>query len=266
MRVALLVKQPLQRHAPFSAGRPLPTAAVGSSLPERRAHPARDGAAANAEVGRFFQEIKWALGVPTRELAQRLATRESVIKALEAGRIADLPEWPETVRVVSALASLARIDPRPVLHVIAGALAGGEVQAPHRGTRGKRMAAAAPVRAAGRGADGPGAERWHHRIRDGISRLMPQGAARADAPVPRRKPRLKTLLAVAAPAALWLFATETDALYRGLASVPASANRLVRPFQDYLLVALAPVREGHRWIEVDDPRSRRSGKLPTKRR
>lgn len=255
------MKQPLQRHAQLVAGRPSPIAAAGPALSAGRGRPAGAASAANAEVGRFFVELKWALGMPTGQLAQRLATSESVIKALEAGRIADLPAWPETVRVVSALAGLARIDPRPVLHVIAGALTAAQGHAPGQVASGGRAAPADRVHGAGRGG-----ERLQHRIRQGIGRLMPTRSASAEAGAMRRKPRLKTLLAVAAPAALWLFATETDALYRGLASMPPSTQRLVRPIQDYLLVALAPVREGHRWIEVDDPRSRRSAKLPTKRR
>jgi hypothetical protein len=41
--------------------------------------------------------------------------------------------------------------------------------------------------------------------------------------------------------------------------------KLMRGAQDYLLHRAAPVREGLRWIEVDDPRSRRGDKLATKR-
>ncbi|MEW5964124.1 MAG: hypothetical protein AB1749_11230 [Pseudomonadota bacterium] len=257
-RVASPVKQPLQRHAPFAAGRPSPAAAPGPTLPGGPARAAR--ATASAEIGRFFVELRWALGVPTRQLAERLATSERVIKALEAGRTADLPVWPETVRIVSDYAALARIDARPVLHVIAGALAAAQRQAPHADVPdGRRNLAATPRTARA-------SERLHHRLRAGIGRLVPTRIASGEPGAMRRRPPLKTLLAVAAPTALWLFATETNALYRGLASLPPSAQRLVRPVQDYLLLALAPVREGHRWIEVDDPRSRRSAKLPTKRR
>lgn len=251
------MKQPLNRHAPSAAGRPPLAAAPGPALPGGSPRAAR--APANPEVGRFFVELRWALGLPTRQLAQRLATSESVIKALEAGRIADLPAWPETVRIVSDYATLAHIDARPALHVIAGALAAGRQTPPRPGATGSGRAAAEQPSALG-------PQRLHHRLRAGIGRLVPARTAAVDAGAMRRRPPLKTLLAVAAPAALWLFATESGALYRGLASLPPSAQRLVRPVQDYLLVALAPVREGHRWIEVDDPRSRRSAKLPTKRR
>src|SRR5690606_26404062 len=128
-------------------------------------------APANAEVGRFFVELRWAIGVPTRQLAERLATSESVIRALEAGRIADLPAWPETVRIVSDYAALARIDTRPVLHVIAGALAAN--QAPQQRTSAP-VAARAPVSTP---QPARGSESSYLRLRAGISRLIPARAA-----------------------------------------------------------------------------------------
>lgn len=50
-----------------------------------------------------------------------------------------------------------------------------------------------------------------------------------------------------------------------VSSLPAPASRAVRSLSDYFTEYFAPVRDGHRWIEVADPRSRRADKLPVAR-
>ena len=57
--------------------------------------------------------------------------------------------------------------------------------------------------------------------------------------------------------------TQTSVLEAAVARLPPPMKRLVRGAQNYVIVQLAPVRDGLRWIDVPDPRSRRGDKLPT---
>lgn len=70
----------------------------------------------------------------------------------------------------------------------------------------------------------------------------------------------------AAGAALLLFmlggaAFNTSVRAAAVSALPEPAGRAVRSFSDFLAEYFAPVREGHRWIDVADPRSRRGDKL-----
>lgn len=56
-------------------------------------------------------------------------------------------------------------------------------------------------------------------------------------------------------------AAQTKVFAAAFSKLPAPAERAVRSISDFFAVRFAPVREGHRWIEVDDPRSRRGDKL-----
>lgn len=69
-------------------------------------------------------------------------------------------------------------------------------------------------------------------------------------------------------------AAQTRVVAGAVAALPAPAERAVRSISGYLsirsiadalAVRFAPVRQGHRWIEVSDPRSRRGDKLRTGR-
>lgn len=71
---------------------------------------------------------------------------------------------------------------------------------------------------------------------------------------------------LAASAALLLFmlggaAFNTSVRAAAVSALPEPAGRAVRSFSDFLAEYFAPVREGHRWIDVADPRSRRGDKL-----
>jgi hypothetical protein len=48
--------------------------------------------------------------------------------------------------------------------------------------------------------------------------------------------------------------------------LPAPLRRLVQAIDNYIIWYRAPTRDGLRWIEVDDPRSRRADRLPADRR
>ncbi|MBL8567430.1 MAG: hypothetical protein JNM89_17100 [Hyphomicrobiaceae bacterium] len=50
-----------------------------------------------------------------------------------------------------------------------------------------------------------------------------------------------------------------------VSSLPAPAGWAFRSLKGFFAEQFAPVREGHRWVEVADPRSRRADKLPVRR-
>lgn len=68
-------------------------------------------------------------------------------------------------------------------------------------------------------------------------------------------------LAVGVLVALGTASTQTAVVAAAVASLPAPAERAVRSLTDYFAVTFAPLRQGHRWIDVADPRSRRGDKL-----
>jgi hypothetical protein len=65
------------------------------------------------------------------------------------------------------------------------------------------------------------------------------------------------------PVGLLVLLSQTSVLEAAVAQLPPSVARIVRGAQDYVTLQLAPVRDGMRWIDVRDPRSRRSDKLRT---
>jgi len=191
------------------------------------------------EVGRFFVDLRRAFRVSQIQIAEKLSTRVDIVSALERGQVRELPPWPETCRIVRSYAALAGLDPRPALASLEMLLQ-AEVFAPAaRPGRSRRQAAA------GTGADdaedGPLRELWHGRVGQ---------TARA-------------LVAVTVPVALIVLLTQTAVLEAAVAKLPPSVARMVRGAQNYVIVQFAPVRDGLRWIDVPDPRTRRSDKLRT---
>lgn len=73
---------------------------------------------------------------------------------------------------------------------------------------------------------------------------------------PARTGALLLILAVLATTAY-----QTQVVAGAMAQLPAPADRAFRSLSDFIAIRFAPVREGHRWIDVADPRSRRGDKL-----
>ena len=55
-------------------------------------------------------------------------------------------------------------------------------------------------------------------------------------------------------------------IYRAVGVLPGSIESPVRAGLDYVVLLMAPRRDGLRWIEVGDPRLRKADKLPTSTR
>lgn len=225
------------------------------------------GASPNdGDIGRLFRDLRRCLQLSLPELARRLETHLDVIESLEAGDLSRLPPWPETVRVVSAFTMLAKIDPRPVLHLMHQRLeSGGSVsQATVRTRTGghgvapradaavaeKPVASSEPpspkVGAAPRSPLREGQTTWVDRLKDGLTLSRPALALGAGVVV------VLVLL--------------TSALPMGQQQASAAAGtgflgRLVAGIQAYVSGPTVKEREGLRWIEVSDPRSRKGDKL-----
>lgn len=74
------------------------------------------------ELAVIFAEMRRASGVSKEQIAGRLATSVATVDALEAGALAQLPEWNEVKRIVTAYAAQLGLDSRPILRRIQGRL------------------------------------------------------------------------------------------------------------------------------------------------
>ena len=189
------------------------------------------------EVGSFFLDLRHAFRASQAQIADRLATRIDIIAALESGQVRALPPWPETCRIVRSYTHMAGLDPRPALTSIEILLqTAPEPSRPRPGGRHVLSAVGHGIR---------------HGIRHGIGEVWDGRIGQTT----------RVLFAVTVPVALIVLLTQTAVLEAAVAKLPPSVARIVRGAQNYVIVQFAPVRDGLRWIDVPDPRTRRSDKL-----
>ncbi len=209
-----------------------------------------------AEVARFFRDLRKALQLSPMQAAQALATRVDIVAALEAGHIGVLPPWPETCRIVRTYAGFAGLDPRPVLHVLEQLFVElPREQAPvvARGpSRPRMMPALGQQGAPLLKAIGGGGRKAAEAARS-MRRVVNDHAG---------KPGM-ALFTVTLGVALIVLITQTAVLEAAVSQLPPSMKRIVRGAQNYVIVRMAPVRDGLRWIDVPDPRTRKGDKLQT---
>ncbi len=211
----------------------------------------------NTDTGLLFRELRRCLKLPLPELARRLETRIDVITALEAGDVRSLPSWPETVRVVSAYTMLAKIDPRPVLHVLNDKISADNLLRATERTgrpspRGFGLSTRLSALWAGQNARTPTLMAW-------VSHFIP--------PLPRSgKSALRWAAAVLVLAAILLLTVIPSKLQQ--ASATGASGAVTRMFGGLkgMLGAGPMVRDGFTWIEVSDPRSRKGDKLRAAKR
>lgn len=184
-----------------------------------------------AEIATVFIQLRQYLQISLYQAAALLNTEPDVIAALETGTIRDLPPWPETVRVVSAYAELANIDPAPVLRCLESHLRPETDEgASSRKTNGFA----------------PGQWRWPP--------FFPRG-------------KMIWRLGIAAIVlAILSLGSGRSVLEAAVGKLPTPVAQIARETQDMVLVRLSPKFEGMAWINVDDPRSRRGDKLHLVRR
>jgi hypothetical protein len=207
-----------------------------------------------AEVARFFFDLRGALRLTQTDAAQALATRVDIVLALETAHIGALPPWPETCRIVRTYAAFADLDPRPVLHVLEQLFVAAPREAAPAVPR-KPKTSSLPTLAQGRPifkALGGSGRRAAQAARD-VSRVVNHHAGRPG----------MALFSVTMGIALILLITQTAVLEAAVSQLPPSMKRMVRGAQNYVIVRFAPVRDGLKWIDVPDPRTRRGDKLQT---
>jgi len=234
----------VQPNAPFEPRPPV----AGAGAPIRSAPQCQ---AMAREIGRFFQDLRGAFRATQAEIAKRLATRPDIIAALESGQVRALPPWPEACRIVRTYTGLVGLDPRPVLHSIEMLLA-VEHGAPAEEPRQSLLPRLPQLRP--RGASAPAeTSRKPKGAGEVVRRVWESRFGQAG----------RALFAVTVPVAIVLLLTQTSVLEAAVAKLPPSVARIVRGAQNYVIVQFAPVRDGMRWIDVPDPRTRRSDKLRT---
>lgn len=276
---------PQRRAAPHQASR--------AGLPGAYSQPSpspRDATNGEAELASLFRELRRVQGLSLSEVAQMLDTRLEVIAALEMGNVKGLPAWHDTVRIVTQYALIARFDAAPVLSLIRRGLDQGRAAAPAPLPHKKRHEKQPERRS--QPSQGEPSEGWVvfkaafiqplSDAASSIARAFTPGnaepivdaadivdAAYEEPSTPRfggmRLNRRKTAGLVAALFIIVAYFTQGSTLQASLATLQPPIVRLMRGAQDYLLHRAAPVREGLRWIEVEDPRSRRADRLPPKR-
>lgn len=210
------------------------------------------------DVARFFQDLRGALGLTPMQAAQALATRIDILSALEQGQIQALPPWPETCRIVRTYAGFAGLDPRPILHILEQlSVAAPQPAVPAR-VRAPRQprppllsnlgSQSAPILKAIGGSGRRAADAARN-----VRRVVNDHAGRPG----------MALFTVTMGVALILLITQTAVLEAAVSQLPPSMKRFVQGAQNYVIVRFAPVRDGLRWIDVPDPRTRRGDKLRT---
>lgn len=231
-----------------------------------------------AEVAHFFQDLRAALHLTPVQAAQALSTRVDIVAAFEAAKIAALPPWPETCRIVRTYASYAGLDPRPVLHSLEQLF-----HALPRTPAPEQRGGAGFSRIANGGAQGASMLKaltgaLNAQVLKPANMLQPFKAVRAGGraarqvrsaghAIDRHAGRPGTALFVVTTAvALVALVTQTSVLEAAVAQLPSPMKRIVQGAHNYVIVQFAPVRDGLRWIDVPDPRTRRGDKLQTAER
>jgi hypothetical protein len=207
---------------------------------------AEPAGARDDQIGLIFRNMRLAMRVPRETIARRLATTSATIDNFEAGAIAALPHWKETQRVVRAYCELLRMDPEPILWRMRDLM-----QAPPTEVRTVSSMTQPPA---------------------------PRAFAPASPPTERTRPlrsgrrrTVRTLFVLSTPVAAavglaMLVQAAPGAAYRAIGLLPAPVAWPARAGLDYVVMATAPQRDGLKWIEVGDPRLRKTDKLPTSAR
>jgi hypothetical protein len=194
------------------------------------------------QLGSIFHDMRVSLKLSREGMARRLGVHASVVDCFESGVVAALPHWNETARIVGGYCELVRIDPEPVLWRISSQL----------------QAASSYVKTSSR----------------------PQRASRNSAPRPerteprsgRRRRRARTLFVLTAPIAVLagaIYVAQTlpgevyGEAYRAIRLLPDPIAKPVRVGFDYFMLLIAQRRDGLKWLETGDPRSRKADKLQT---
>ncbi len=304
-----------------------------SSMSHGLAHPSGamqaaanlDRFAGDERLAAIFKQMREIVGVSQSEMARRLGTNVSTLLDFEAGAVASLPSWPETVRIVDRYAQLSQIDPSPILSrllqlqpapneptaprpilpirpqmtgsvqalssdasattppsggTFASHLAEGNAQrrnaadvapqwtvvAPaHNASPSSAQHVVAPPDDHAVGFDGRSRAR-ETTVRSARLALPSPSAPNADIALARRRRRRRTTVMVVTPILTVVVAFAAMLLaprpfYRLAKTMPAPIATPILAVLDTAVLQTAAVRDGLRWIELDDPRLRKGDRL-----
>jgi hypothetical protein len=253
-------------------------------------------AESRALIGQFFIDLRRALRLTLPQAAEYLQVRPEVIEALETGHVEYLPEWHDTSAIVMTYTSMADINGRPALNAIGQLIsylssfapvqrlpAASEypqaqvqpwIQAqaysqpyaqPQQFPRLQPLPRSEPRSLPSNPASPPRGRQLGRQASVQAGNFMRAGSAIANGArrLPqealdqfRRRPQ-RALYAVSLPLGLLLL-TLHSSIFETVSKPFGSA---VRWASSYFQEHYGPVRDGMRYIEVDDPRSRRGDKL-----
>jgi hypothetical protein len=233
----------------LSHGSGLPVARQRASGRQLPVNDAQDGATSQirTDVARFFVDLRRTLGVNPVQAAAHLRTSLPVIFALEQADTQSLPPWPEVQRIVTAYAAWAGIDGRPVLTAL-GILLREAVQR-------RQMARQAEALRPAMNATSERLRQMRTVIAESAMRLPMEALNQA-----RERP-VRTFYALSLPLGLVLVMLNANVLGGALSYLHRPFTAAAGYLHDVMAVHFAPEREGLKWIEVTDPRSRRSDRL-----
>lgn len=215
---------------------------VAHAAPRQRA-PAVPSAQIRSNIARLFWDLRNALQLSPYQAAANLLTHSDVIGLLEAGHFEMLPPWPETARIVMTYTSMAGVDGQPVLNAIADVLRASALQVQAQPQPSPQRIQVERLRQAGTA------------FANGAKKL-PAGALKQVRERPER-----AFYAVSLPLAIILLLLNSSVLQAAFNHVPRPVARMVTDVRQFFQEQFAPVHEGLRWIDVDDPRRRRGDKL-----
>ncbi len=239
-------------------------------------------AESRALIARFFIDLRQALRLTVPQAAHYLSVPLEVVEALETGQVEYLPAWPETSAIIMTYTSMAGVNGRPVLNALGTLFTQLSVPAapvpaltyqPQQQRPQQPFPAishAPPARRPAPVRGRPIQPVEHQDIaRSGLSvssrNLLRAGSAIASGArrLPqealdqvRRRPQ-RALYAVSLPLGL-LLVTMHSSIFTTISQPFAM---VVQRASTYFQEHYGPVRDGMRYIEVDDPRTRRADKL-----
>jgi len=236
-------------------------------------------------IGQFFIDLRRALRLTLPQAAEYLQVRPEVIEALETGQVEYLPDWQDTSAIVMTYTSMAGVNGRPALNAIGQLIsylsslyqtpkqpAGNEfsqAQAysqPQHFQRSQPSPRSEPRAQSSGHVNTPANRQPRGQASTQAVNFMRAGSAIANGArrLPqeaidqlRRRPQ-RALYAVSLPLFGLLFLTLHSSIFEIVAKPFGSA---VHWASSYFQENYGPIRDGLRYIEVDDPRSRRADKL-----
>jgi DNA-binding XRE family transcriptional regulator len=229
-----------------------PVAMAGNAAGTAAWVPQVEGVPHDESLSRLFQDARSYMQLTREDLAHRLGTTAGVIAAFEAGAISAFPSWAETRRVVEGYAALVDFDPRALLGHIETRM---NSRPPLRPLTQMPVPVPAPVQI------------QTAPVRSTKGSAQPTGTPHAQRSGGLRRHRVVVAVGAAviigAIGFYWAAFSRPAALMTAVRALPSPIATPIRAAMDGLVAVTAPRRDGLRWIEVEDPRTRKADKLPT---